>query len=78
VSTSCTAAVQNSGGNANVTGDIFVPNGTADIANQGNGTYQMFIQAQDVGLNASGGLTGQGPGGGSGTSPLPGADLLIQ
>jgi Flp pilus assembly protein TadG len=78
VSTACTAAVQNTGGNANVTGDIFVPNGTVDIANQGNGTYQTFIQAQDVGLKAGGGLTGQGPGGGSGTSPLPGADLLIQ
>jgi hypothetical protein len=61
-----------------VSGDVFVPNGTANVANQGNGVWTTFVQAQDIALNAGGGFTGDGPGGGPGSSPLPGADLLIQ
>ena len=61
-----------------MTGDIFVPNGTANVATQGNGTWTTFIQAQDVALSAGGGLTGDGPGGGSGSSPIPGADNLTK
>jgi hypothetical protein len=78
VSSPCSAVLQNTGGNSTVTGDIFVPNGTANVATQGNGTWTTFIQAQDVALNAGGGLAGDGPGGGTGSSPLPGADALIQ
>jgi hypothetical protein len=74
----CTAVIQNSGGNATVSGDVFVPNGTANVANQGNGVWTTFVEAQDIALNAGGGFTGDGPGGGPGGSPLPGADLLIQ
>ena len=78
VTSPCSAVLQNTGGNSTVTGDIFVPNGTVNVVTQGNGTWTTFIQAQDVGLDAGGGLTGDGPGGGSGNSPLPGADLLVQ
>jgi hypothetical protein len=78
VTSPCSAVLQNSGGDAYVNGDVFVPNGTANVANSGNGVYTTFVQAQDVAVSASGGLTGDGPGGGPGSSPLPGADLLIQ
>jgi hypothetical protein len=61
-----------------VSGDIFVPNGTINVATQGSGTLTTFIEAQDIGVQGGGGLTGNGPGGGTGGTPLPGADSLVQ
>jgi hypothetical protein len=78
VTTPCSAVLAGTGGSANVTGDVFVPNGTANLSNQGTGTYTSFVEAQDVGLQAGGGMQGDGPGGGPGGTPLPGADMLIQ
>jgi hypothetical protein len=78
VTSPCSAVIQNTGGSTNITGDVFVPNGTANAASQGTGTFSSFIEAQDVGLLAGGGMQGDGPGGGPGGTPLPGADTLTQ
>jgi len=77
VSSQCVAEVQKQS-KVDMTGDVFVPNGTVNIDSQGNGTLTTFIEAQDIAVNAGGGITGDGPSAGFGGTPLPGADLLVQ
>jgi Flp pilus assembly protein TadG len=77
VSAKCAAEVQKQS-NVSFTGDVFVPNGTADIDSQGNGMLTTFIEAQDIAVIAGGGITGDGPSAGFGGTPLPGTDVLVQ
>ena len=72
-----TAATISTQGSATVTGDIFAPNGKINASTQGSGIFTSFVEAQDVSINAGGGLQGDGPQtGSSGSSPLPGASML--
>jgi hypothetical protein len=72
------AATVTSQGNATLTGDIFVPNGTATVNSGGGDNLTTFIEAQDVSMNVSGNITGDGPAPGPDGAPTPGADILIQ
>jgi Flp pilus assembly protein TadG len=71
-------ATVTSQGNATMNGDIFVPNGTANISTGGGDSLTTFIEAQDVVLNVSGNVAGDGPAAGPNGAPIPGQDLLIQ
>jgi hypothetical protein len=73
-----TAANVTSQGNATLTGDIFVPNGTVTVNSGGGDNLTTFIEAQDVSMSASGNITGDGPAPGPDGAPTPGADILIQ
>jgi hypothetical protein len=71
------AATITTQGSSGLTGDIFVPNGEVLASSGGSAGYTSFVEANQVVIDASGGMTGDGPAtGSSGSSSLPGADSL--
>jgi len=72
-----TAANVAESGKANLSGDIFAPNGTITATNSGSGSYTSFLEGNQVVIDAQGNMTGEGPQTGSnGSSSLPGADAM--
>jgi len=68
-----------SASNGKLSGDIFVPNGTAYLAFTGTPTLTTFIEADYINGSFTGTPSGDGPqiNGGSGGSIIPGDDSLI-
>jgi Flp pilus assembly protein TadG len=48
-------------GNAAVTGDMFVPNGTANVSTGGGASFKTFIEGYDIVGQINGNITGDGP-----------------
>jgi hypothetical protein len=73
------AATVTTQGSSGITGDVFAPAGEVLANSGGTAGYTTFLQGQTIDINASGGMTGEGPQTGlAGTSPLPGSDSLTQ
>lgn len=66
-------------GNLTLSGDMFVPNGTAALSLTGNqGAYDTFVEANAISGYFKGNFTGDGPelSGGSGGATVSGGDSL--
>ncbi|MGH2842351.1 MAG: pilus assembly protein TadG-related protein [Solirubrobacteraceae bacterium] len=78
VGTSSTALSITLGGGEVLNGDMYAPNGTAQLSLNGNKTLNTFIESDEITATISGDFNGDGPqsyGGGGGT---PGTDSLTQ
>ena len=65
-------------GKAILSGDMFAPNGTINLTTQGSGTVTTFLEANQIGVSAGGGITGNGPATGTDGQTLAGSDQLTQ
>lgn len=76
--TGSSAADVSTQGSATLSGDMFVPTGTLNLTTQGSGNVTTFMQANQLSVNAGGGITGNGPSTGTDGQTLAGSDQLTQ
>jgi Putative Flp pilus-assembly TadE/G-like len=76
--TSSTALTVNVSGSQTLNGDLFAPNGTANLNMSGNKTLTTFIEGLDINANVSGTMLGDGPTAGTSGSSGAGSDYLVQ
>ena len=75
--TSSTALTVNVSGSQTLNGDLFAPNGTANL-NMSEQDVTTFIEGLDINANVSGTMLGDGPTAGTSGSSGAGSDYLVQ
>jgi hypothetical protein len=68
----------NVSGSQTLNGDLFAPNGTANLNMSGNKTLTTFIEGLDISANVSGTMLGDGPTAGTSGTAGAGSDYLVQ
>jgi hypothetical protein len=77
-STSSSALCVSVGGKETINGDLFAPNGTADLEANGKKTMTSFVEANDIIANIGGTFTGDGPSSSGSSNSGTGTDTLLQ